>query len=272
VTWLFICISRLIRMCAMTHSYETLLTCDMRLMRVMWLVRMCDTTRCYTWLCLFGSVTLLVCVCHVTLRHESCHTHQWSIHRTHMNESWRYLYVCDMTRSYVYHGSIIDVCDMTHASVEWRVRMCDMIHPWPIRLCDMTHSSVEHTPLICVTHTPQTHTPHLRDIHDPFTWVIRPVNVCDMQRSYVRYDSFICMTHSYIWRDSLLMWIYACVSICVFVYQYVCVSVCVFVYKSVRVCACQYILMVWVYMCVSACVFVYICVCACVSMCEYICV
>jgi len=118
----------------------------------------------------------------------------------------------------------------------------------------------------------ETHPPHLRDIHDPFTWVIRPVNVCDMQRSYVKYNSFICTTHSYVWRDSLLMWIYLCVSICLFVYQYVCVSICVFMYKCVRVCACEYVLMVWVYMCVSVCVFVYICVCVRAHVWIYMCI
>ena len=140
-----------------THSNSTKISID-------------PVTRCKfnrpgrRWQCLIGR-----CVISNTLFIGWENTVEWD------TVKWP-IHVCDMTHSYVWHGSFI--------WVTWLIRMCDMAHSylwhdpficvtWLIYMCDMTHLYVKYDWFICVI------------------WLIR---MCDMTHSYVRRDSFICVT------------------------------------------------------------------------------
>ena len=96
--------------------------------------------------------------------------------------------VCDMTHSYVWHDSFINVT-------------------WLIHKCDMTHSYVWQDSSIypqspCASST--------SGVPRCVTWLI---HMCDMTHLYVWHDSSInvtwlihrCdMTHSYMWQDSFI--------------------------------------------------------------------
>ena len=98
----FMCVTRLIHVCDMTHLY---VSCDGSyewhvssmyvwydaFMRVIWLIHVCDVTHAYEWHDSFACVT-------------------WLIH------------MCGMNHSYVWHDSFI--------CVTWLIHMCDMTHPY----------------------------------------------------------------------------------------------------------------------------------------------
>jgi len=110
VTWhdSFICVTWLIYMCGMTHSYVTGLIhmCAMAHSYVTWLIHMwhgsfiCDMTHSYVWHDSFMCVTGLIHTCDMThsyVWHDSCICVAWLIH------------MCGMTHSYVWHDSFICV-------------------------------------------------------------------------------------------------------------------------------------------------------------------
>ena len=97
-----ICVTWLIHMCDMTHSYvwHNSFICVTWLIHVAWPIHMCDMTHSYVW-------------------HDSFICVTWLIH------------MCDMTHSYVVHDSFISVpwlihmCGKTLSWVAWLIHMCD---------------------------------------------------------------------------------------------------------------------------------------------------
>jgi len=111
----FICVTWLIHICDMTHSYvwHDSFIC------VTWLIHMCDMTYSYVWHDSFICVTCHIHMCDMT------HSYMW--HDSFICVTWL-IHMCDMTYSYVWHDSFVYVT-------------------WLIHICDMTRMA-----LICVTH------------------------------------------------------------------------------------------------------------------------
>ena len=166
---LFICVTWLIYMCDMTHSYVW----HDSFMCVTWLIHMCDMTHSNVWHDSFICVTWLIHMWHMT------HSYVW--HDSFICVTWLFIcvtwliHMCDMTHSYVWHD--LFVC------VTWPIQMCDTTHSyvwhhsficvtWLIHICDMTHSHVWHDSFICAT------------------WLI---HIYDMTHTYVWHDSFTCV-------------------------------------------------------------------------------
>jgi len=247
---IFICVTWLIHMCDMTHSYvwHDSFTC------VPCLIHMCDMTHsymrhdnhsdvwhdsftCVTWQS-FTCVTWRVCIL-TSLRH-----HSNASCKRFMCVTWL-IHMCDMTHAYLpFFATPTYVCD-TYVRTNIRARYVytyiyksardtsiRMLHTFPfprhhliyaIRLthmCDMTHSYVCHDVFMCVTH-------HLM-------CAIRLTHMCDMTHSYVCHDVFMrvtwrihmCgMTHAYLpffttpthVRDSCVQYVRAC-AIRIYVY------------------------------------------------------
>jgi len=215
----FICISLLIGVCDVTHSW----------------VHMRDT--CKTQL--YVRHDLFTCV-HMCGKTPSVYV-TWLIH------------VHDITHSYVWHDSLlcvtwlIRICGMACLSV-WHGACIPVT--WPIHGCDMTHSCVRFDSSMCVTwlvilhinnsllmHMP-CHTSMCVDMYDneschtygcrvPYTsmshssicaaghvhpcdmtpsCVIKLIYMCTVTHSYVWYDSFICVIWLFhnVWRDSFI--------------------------------------------------------------------
>jgi len=153
---------------------------------VTWLIHMCDMTHSYVWHDSFMCVTWLIHMCDMT--HSLCDmTHSCVWHDSFICVTWL-IHMCDMTHSYVRHDSftyarlysftcVICVCmrDMcylcgaTHACVchdsfirvTWRICMCCMTHSY---VCHDLFTYVWHDQLVrmCavpVGQCPFTHTP-----------------------------------------------------------------------------------------------------------------
>ena len=114
--WLdsFICVTWLIHMYDMTHSYVKQSELLFVFMCVPWLIHMCDMTHSYVWHDSFICKTKRTLVCcalawvlsrkwmsHVIHMTESCHTYEWVMshiwirHVTHVTES--HIILCNMT-------------------------------------------------------------------------------------------------------------------------------------------------------------------------------
>jgi len=183
----------------------SLYACHMSTIKcVTWLVHMCDMTHSYVWHDSFIRVTWLIpYMWHDTFinMNESaqtnllCHT-PVALYAGHMSTikcvTWL-IHMCDMTHSYVWPDSF-HICDMTHSYI-WMSRhrqICCVTHLWHFMQAICQHSKVWHDSFICVT------------------WLI---HMYDMTYSYVWHDSFICvtwliymcyMTHPYMWNDSII--------------------------------------------------------------------
>jgi len=86
---------------------------------VTWLIPMCDMTHTYVWHDSYICVTWLIHMCDMT------HTYVW--HDSYMCDMthtyvWHDSYMCDMTHTYVWHDSYI--------CVTWLIHMCAMTHSY----------------------------------------------------------------------------------------------------------------------------------------------
>jgi len=233
----FICVTRLIYMCDMTHSYVwpdpficvtwRIHMCDIThtyvwhdsFICVTWLIRMCDMTRSYVWHDSFIRVTWLIHMCDIT------HTYVW--HDSFICVTWL-IHMCDVTRSYVWHDSC------TRHVTCMSVQLCsndDQVCVSQVEILvefEFVPRNVSFArDLVTEQHAKRkkeiTWLIHVCDIshsdvwRDSFIYVIICVtwliHTCDMTHSYVWHDSFICvtwlihmcdMTHSYMWHDSLV--------------------------------------------------------------------
>jgi len=190
----FTCVTWLIHLCDMTHSYmlrdshkcvlssATLLD-NPASSRVTGRIPVCGMMHsCWTWLIhMLACWPWLIHVCdmtHTCVWHDSYMCVTWLIHVCpHLRDLRAWLiHVCDMTHSYVWHDSFI--------CVTWRIHMCDKTHvrlrAWLIHVCDMTH--VTQNSFICVAWLI-----HMCDMtHSCVTWLI---HMCDLTHSYGRQDS-----------------------------------------------------------------------------------
>ena len=134
---------------------------------VTWLIHMCDMTHSYMWHDSFIYVTWLIHICNMT---QSDMLHDSFIYVTWLNHAWHNAFICDM-----HHISFICIMSriwimariwhiwMRHASIYSCVcqdSFLDSIMRNPILLicvacrihvCAMTHSYVCHDSFICVT-------------------------------------------------------------------------------------------------------------------------
>ena len=143
----FICVTWRIHMCDMTHSYVW----HDSFIFVTWLIHMRDMTHSYIWHDSFICVTCLMYMCDMT---HSCVWHD------SFKLLMRLVYTCEIICSYVWHDSFInDSC----ICVTW------LNHTW-----DMTHSCMWHDLFI----------------HDAFICVTWPIHTFDTTQSYIWHESF----------------------------------------------------------------------------------
>jgi len=152
----YICMSHVAHlseyMCDMTHSYvwHDSFICVWRdiFIRVTWLIDMCDIT---PWDAQHDSCRCVICSDTAMIHHSVSICVTWLIY---MCATWLVhfvtwlSYVCDVTRSYVWHDSFICVWRDSFICVTWLIYMCVT---WLIHTCDVTHWNVWHVSLICVT-------------------------------------------------------------------------------------------------------------------------
>jgi len=249
----FICVTWLIHMCDMTISYAWhdvficvrlmhVCTClcshtttralinkrHTYLMRMTWLIHMCDTTHSLACHDHFISVTRIIHMRHVAHSYVSMFTHNHTcftkemVHLPHSCDMTHSM--CDMTISCVWHDSFICVtphlrmcqCPPTttrtltnkrynylihvwydsFTCVRWLLHMCDMIVSCVTRLIHMRYATWSYAPVFTHIHThidkEKTHILHICD-DDSFTCVTWLIHMCDMAISYVRHDSFMCV-------------------------------------------------------------------------------
>ena len=164
----FICVTWLIRMCAVTHFPQAVLqeVEDVTLFACLkWRIYTCDVTHAYLWRDAFMCVTWLIFCWSCCKRLRT-----WLIPQ------------CDVTYSCIYRDSFafatwrIRTWDVTHSYafkyVTWLIfhRPCwNRSRMWPINMCDMTRSYVG---------------------HDSIIWVTWLICMCDMTRSYMWRDVF----------------------------------------------------------------------------------
>jgi len=159
-----ICVTWLIDMCAVTHSYVCRDSCTSHDVSEVKYVFCCWQDRYNTAKITRGSYlhvwSLQCCVCHIYMWHDSFIRMTWSMY--FICVPWlMYLTRCiwgDMTHWHVWHDSLIYV-----TWLRWHDSLICV--PWLIHMCDMTQV--------------------------PYTMYLR------------WHDSLMCaMTHSYVWHDS----------------------------------------------------------------------
>ena len=108
-----------------------LICCLLHYVCVTWLIRMCDMTHSYVWCDL--RVTWLPHVCNMT------HPCVWNSNVWHETESC-VTFLCEVTHSYVWHHLFTRVTWLIHM---WHMTicMCDMAHSHVgcMYMCDLTH-------------------------------------------------------------------------------------------------------------------------------------
>jgi len=231
----FICATRLIHICAMTHwwvchalwvarlvplvRHDAFYKCDVThismwhdtFICVRWRIGVCDVP--YGWHDSFISATWLILqiwhdssyVCHDSLMHMAClQRHTWpngDPFHDHICVAWL-PHQGDMTHWSMWHDTI--------KCVALLIGVCDK----PLRcMYDMNHSYMWHDPFLSVTWLIVTwliHTwdrTHLYVWHYSFLRVASLIRQCDLMRdmthSYVGHDSFVCVTWLiHLWHNS----------------------------------------------------------------------
>jgi len=147
------CVTWLIHMCDMTHSY-------------VWHIHMCDMPRSYVWHDWFVCVTWHhVCVWMCSRFHRLCIVPlsvcaTWLIHVCDMIDSCismtSFIHTCDMIDLHAWHVSSMRVDALAFSSAMYRriAYACDLTHScvwtWWIHMCDMIHSYVWQDWCTCV--------------------------------------------------------------------------------------------------------------------------
>jgi len=230
----FICVTWLIHMRGMTHSYFT---------------HMCDMTHSYLW-------------------HDSFICATWPIRISHMCVTWL-IHMCDVTRT---HLCFISVSDMTHSYV-CTSAASQSTGPQPALhlISYISYTYIYDIYHICVLvydvyrQILASLTPHLSfGTHFCFVFIrVLCVSVCECVSESVRVVVHVCVC------VCVCVCAYACVRVC----EYVCVCVCVFVcicikHRSTNIAKSCVRVPVWPCVCASAfaCAYVsvYVCVCVCI--------
>jgi len=141
--------------------------------------------------------------------------------------SWRDLFICELTRSVVWHDSCalsIHTCDGAHSkvrhgstdahwvSVNTHKYSWDMTHSYISHdSCAITHANVWHFLFVCMprlfgnSQQPFTNAPKYMCVHDSFVCVPGLIHTRDMLHSYVWLILTCDTAHSCVWYDSLTM-------------------------------------------------------------------
>jgi len=117
-------------------------------------------------------------------------SHVW--HDSFTSVIWL-VHMCDMTRSHVWHDSFTSVTyDMSHSRVTWRWRDVFTCVTWLIHVCDMSHS---HGLQVFLT---------IFKPHDPYALALpcesRHIHEWEMSHTHMTYVTFMhesCHTHTY---------------------------------------------------------------------------
>jgi len=107
----FICVTRLIHMCDMTHSYVW----HDALVRVTWRIHMCDMTHvylchdsfiCATWPIHLNANDVQMNESRRCIQMNESHRCTWILKTLHIHVNVNDLHICDTTHSYVRHDSL----------------------------------------------------------------------------------------------------------------------------------------------------------------------
>jgi len=160
----------------------------------------------YEWVMYESGPTCAWVMSHMWMSHDSYFLlHDWA--RAHLRHAVYDSFMCDMSRSQVWHDSC--ACSLLISGIRvydslicvtCLVHKCDMTH---VHVFDMTRSCVGHDSPICIWHTSTYH-----------GWALgsSQAYVC-MTQSYVWHTSFLCVTrlmhtcdtpHSSVWHDSFI--------------------------------------------------------------------
>jgi len=207
------CVTWLIHMCDVTHSYMW----HDSFVRVTWRIRTCDMTTSYVWHDVFICVIWRIwcvqhesstyvtwdwCICETWLIYTWDVTHLYVCHDWCICVTWL-IHTCDVTHSYLWHDSFIHVtclickCDMTYmCSGNWfrKNTYIWMSHVTgnSLPVTWLIHMYVWHDSFICMCGMPHSH-------------------VCVQAIRFARAGQFIAcdMTHSYVCMTWLIH-IYVC--------------------------------------------------------------
>jgi len=187
----FLCVTWLIHMCDMTHSYVW----HDSFLCVTWRIHMCGMTHSYVW---YDSFICVIWIMHMCDMMHSCVWHDSLICVTWL------IRICDMTHSYAWHDSficvirLIHMCDFTHFYVWHDSCICVT---WLIYKCDMSHWFVWHDSYAAHNYRVAMVMSHI-SCHT-YEWVMSHIwmshvtnmnESCHIFLSNVWHDSFICVT------------------------------------------------------------------------------
>jgi len=138
-------------------------------------------------MCTYCNTPQHAATCYNTLQYAATCTTTLQHARTHFAYATRLICICDVTHSYLQHGSF-------HLYLRHDSSVCAK---WPICICDMTHSYLRHDSyVVAIWLIHICNVTHLYLGYGSFvsaTWLIC---ICDMAHLYLRHDAFVSAT----WR------------------------------------------------------------------------